>query len=437
MILVYTPRINNRIQYIAKTLLNDICGFDYKVTHSGEDFLNFKGARINYSDKDMPVSCIKIYPSGFLLEKGIREFVPDVEFKDNFPMLFPLKHDQGSCDMGYDLFASAFYMLSRYEEYLPFLEDRHGRFEADQSLAYQKGFLDLPVVDLAAMNLKVKLLEMFPFLESKKRNYSFLPTYDIDVAYAYKGKGIARNLLIILRDLITLNYKVLIDRFYVLWNLRRDPFDTYDFQLQLQKQYNLDPVYFFLCASFGPKDRGISVHSRAFSRLVKTIGDYARAGIHPSYASNFKGKLLKDEIDFLSGVLNRNIEKSRQHYLKLKMPVTYQNLLKANIKSDFSMGYASHTGFRAGTCSPFSFYDLSLESETKLRVYPITVMDGTLRDYMKLKPEDALRKVRKLIDITRQVNGLFVSLWHNDALSNHASWKGWREIYLEIVRYAK
>lgn len=437
MILVYTPKINNRIQYIAKTLLNDICGFDYKVTHSGEDFLNFKGARINYSDKDMPVSCIKIYPSGFLLEKGIHEFVPDVEFKDNFPMLFPFKQEDGNCDLGYDLFASAFYMLSRYEEYLPFLEDRHGRFEADQSLAYQKGFLDLPVVDMAAMALKSQLLELFPYLESKKRKYSFLPTYDIDIAYAYKGKGIARNVFIVFRDLITLNFQILAERFYVMWDLKQDPFDTYDFQLQLQKQYNLDPVYFFLCASFGPKDRGVSIHSRVFSRLVKTIGDYARAGIHPSYASHSKEKRLKYEIEFLSGVLNRNIEYSRQHYLKFKLPVTYQNLLKANIKSDYSMGYASHTGFRAGTCSPFSFYDLSLESETKLRVYPITIMDGTLRDYMKLKPEDALAKVKDLIDIIKQVDGLFVSLWHNDALGNQGNWKGWRDIYLEIVKYAK
>jgi len=437
MILVYTPKINNRIQYIAKTILNDICGFDYKVTHSGEDFLNFKGARINYSDKDMPVKCIKIFPSGFLLEKGIREFIPDVEFKDDYPMLFPFKQNEGNCDFGHDIFSAAFYMLSRYEEYLPFLEDRHGRFEADQSLAYQKGFLNLPVVDMAAMDLINKLLALFPFLERQKRNYAFLPTYDIDVAYAFKGKGIARNIFVFLRDIFTFNYKVLIERLSVLFDLKKDPFDTYDFHLQLQKEYKLDPVYFFLCASFGPKDRGISIHSRAFTKLVKTIGDYAKTGIHPSYASNFKEKRLKNEIDFLAGVLNRNIENSRQHYLKFKLPVTFQNLLKANIRADFSMGYASHPGFRAGTCYPFSFYDLSLESETKLRLYPITIMDGTLRDYMKLKPEDALIKVKKLIDIIRQVDGLFVTLWHNDALSNHGNWKGWRDIYIEIVKYAK
>ncbi|MFW5687381.1 MAG: polysaccharide deacetylase family protein [Bacteroidota bacterium] len=436
MILLFTPKINNRLQYIAKTILHTICGFDYKVTNSGEEFLNFKGARINYSDKEMPGQAMKINPHGFLFEKGVRDFVPETGTYGEYPVLFPKSDPQASCDLGFDIFSSSFYQLSRYEEYLPYLEDRHGRFEADQSLAYQKGFLELPLVDIHASILSSKLLEMFPFLEPQRRRFTFQPTYDIDTAYAHKGKGLARNTLLFARDVLTLDFSKLSQRLRVITNQEKDPFDTYDYQLHLQKKYKLNPVYFFLCAHFGPKDRNISIHSRTFQSLVKTIGDYARAGIHPSYASNFKEHKLPEETSFLSGLLHRPIQYSRQHFLKINLPKTYQQLLKINIRNDFSMGYASHTGFRAGTCTPFSFYDLSLETETRLKIYPLTLMDGTLKDYMKLKPSEALQRAKKLADRVKQVNGTFITLWHNDTLSEtNDQWKGWRNVYEEIIKY--
>ncbi len=435
MILFFTPKITNRIQYIVKTILHDICGFEYTVTNSGEDFLNFKGARINYSEKDMPVDCITIYPSGFLSAKGVKEFTPEVVNGEKFKKIFPLKKADSKCNMGFDIFSASFYLLSRYEEYLPFLDDRYGRFEADQSLAYQKGFIDQPIVDLWAMELKDLLLAVFPFLEARKREFSFIPTYDIDVAYAYKGKGITRNAVIIARDILTLEFATLKERLMVLSGQIPDPFDTYDYQLELQKKYNLDPVYFFHCGQFGPRDRTISVHSVVFQKLVKKIGDYARCGIHPSYLSNSSSERLAFEIEILSGLLHRSIECSRQHYLKVKFPDTYQQLIKYNISSDFTMGYASHTGFRAGTCSVFSFYDLSLESETRLKIYPLALMDGTLRDYMKLKPADAIEKVREIVSIVKELNGCLISLWHNDALSNSGNWKDWNMVYENLLEF--
>ena len=436
MILLFTPKINNRVHYISKTLLKDICGFDYSITNSTEDFLNYRGCRINYSDKDLPGTSLKIFPSGFLLEKGVKDLQPQFKIQNGVPLLFPNTRDDVRCDLGYDIFSSAFYQLSRYEEYLPFLEDRHGRFEADQSFSYQNGFLEKPVVDINAKELIQKLITLFPFVKSKERKFTFIPTYDIDVAYAYKAKGFARTILLFLKDILLFDRKNLLYRIAVLKGSKPDPFDTYELQLQLQRKYNLNPVYFFLCSRFGPKDRNISLHSPAFTSLVKTIGDYAETGIHPSYTSNHKPGRLEEEVNLLSEILNMPIEKSRQHFLKIELPNTYQQLIKHGIKKDFSMGFASHTGFRAGTCSPFFFYDLSMETETKLQVFPTQVMDGTLRDYMKLSPAEALKRIQKIIDEIKQVDGTFISLWHNDALNNKDAWKGWYDVYIQMIDYA-
>jgi hypothetical protein len=99
------------------------------------------------------------------------------------------------------------------------------------------------------------------------------------------------------------------------------------------------------------------------------------------------------------------------------------------IRNDYSMGYASTAGFRAGTTLPFKFYDLSLEKETDLMIHPFTVMDVTLNQYMGLGEKDALLRIVKLIHKIKDVNGIFTSLWHNESLCEQGNWKGWRSVF--------
>jgi hypothetical protein len=166
------------------------------------------------------------------------------------------------------------------------------------------------------------------------------------------------------------------------------------------------------------------------------LGDYARIGIHPSYGSNNNRPQLKKEIARLSKILNRDITDSRQHFLKLRLPETYRDLIDSDITDDYTMGYASYIGFRASICTPFNFYDLDMELETKLKVHPFAFMEGTLKYYMKIEPKQAMSMIKPLIDSVKNVNGTFISLWHNDSLNNKNQWKGWQQVYEEMVKYA-
>jgi hypothetical protein len=135
-------------------------------------------------------------------------------------------------------------------------------------------------------------------------------------------------------------------------------------------------------------------------------------------------------------VLHTEVTKSRQHFLKLTLPETYRNLIDLDITDDYTMGFASQVGFRASICSPFNFYDLDMELETKLKIHPFAVMEGTLKYYMNVQPEDAMQKIKPLIDQAKAVNGNFISLWHNDTLSDQKLWQGWRSVYEDMVKYA-
>lgn len=434
MILLFTPRITGRLKYITQFILREICGFDLHITTSAEDFLNFTGARINYAPNNLPSGGLHIAPSGFLLQKGIRDFVPEVEMVNETPVLFPNTKNQ-DCQLGFDLFAASFYLISRYEEYLPYLEDRIGRFEPDQSLAFREGFLQKPLVDIWALQLREILLRSYPFLKYQARRFRFIPTYDIDIAYAFKGRGFARNILGGLRDLAHLDFSNVNLRFKVLTGQTKDPYDTYDHILHLHRKFKLDAIIFFLAADYAPYDKNISVYSPWFFQLVKRLGDYADTGIHPSFSSNFSEKKLAFEINRLSVIMNKPIKYSRQHYLKLKIPETYTRLIHQNISADFSMGYASRPGFRAGTCTPYKFYNVLQELETPLTVFPFTIMDGTLRDYQKLNPQQAWDQLKSLIDEVKQVDGTYISLWHNESLCDCNRWKGWKGLYEQMLTY--
>ncbi len=431
MILIYCSKLSSRIKYTFGLFFEGLLGVEYKITHDSDEYFNYRGGRVNYSKSPFPVEEFYIEPSGFLNQQGINNFRPQIQFREGFPLIFPAGGTQ--CNMGFDPFSAAFYLVSRYEEYLPFKKDSFGRFEARESFAYQNGFLNKPVVNQYALLLKDALKRKFPFLEFPELHFSFFPSYDIDVAFAYKGRGLLRTLLGSFRSLSKLDFRKFSERFQVIAGTKTDPYDTYDYQLTLHKKYDLKAYYFFLSGEYGPMDKNVSFFSMVFQNLVKKIGDYASLGIHPSFASNFAPKKLSEEIMRLSGLLHRQITYSRQHYLMLEFPGTYKELIKNNITHDFTMGFASFPGFRAGIASPYFFYDLEQETMTNLKVFPFVVMDGTLCEYLQLSPGEAMDEIKNLMDEVEKVKGTFIPLWHNQSLCERDQWKGWRKVYEKML----
>ena len=135
----------------------------------------------------------------------------------------------------------------------------------------------------------------------------------------------------------------------------------------------------------------------------------------------------------LSKILKLEVERSRQHFLKLILPETYRNLINNDITHDYTMGYAEIPGFRASICTPFPFFDLDQDAQTNLIIHPFMVMDGTLHDYMKLSPQKAIATIIELINEVRKVGGTFIPLWHNQSLNEESDWKGWLEVYVKMV----
>jgi hypothetical protein len=433
MILIYSEKINNRLSYTCKVIFELILEKPFELTDELEKFEEYDGVKFNYSKvEDLPG--IQIWPSGLLAERGLKEQKIDYCKWGDLPALFPTSSE---LPVPFDLFSSAFYLITRYEEYLPHASDEYGRFKADLSIAYEYDFLHLPIIDLWAYKLRDLICSIYASAKFQERQYKFISTIDIDSAFAYRHKGLVRTLGGFAKDVSQLDLENFTARMRSLLGKDPDPFDTYEELQFLHDEFDIESIYFFLLADYGHNDKNVSVNSRPFQSLIKSIADHARVGIHPGFMSNYQPEKLPKEVSRLSQIVKREITVSRQHFLMLQLPKTYRKLIKLDIKEDYTMGFAQRVGFRAGTCTPFPFYDLDQDFTTKLMLYPFAAMDATLNFYMELTPDEAYQEICKLSNEVRKVNGTFISLWHNESLSDKWHWKGWKDLYQRMIMNAR
>lgn len=415
----YMPPQTPRLRYIVDFIFNKILGLDLLLISDEIDWLQSPIPKIWYGRLDIApktTALILAQHHPILTEKGWQSHI-----QPNF---------------GIDGLARAFFEISRYEEYNTQNRDIHGRFTGIQSNAFKNGYLQRPIVHEIAEDLKQKLRHRYGNIVFRTTNYTFLPTYDIDMAWRYAHKGFIRSVLASLRDGLHGDFTTLRQRIKVYQGRVGDPDFVFDYLEKLHRYYGLEPILFWLLGNYAQYDKNIHFKNTHFKNLILNIAKQYPVGIHPSYRSNENLNILKMEVARLQNMLSPTSLspiKSRQHFLKLTFPTTYRHLIAAGITDDYSMGYADQIGFRAGVAIPFNWYDVERDEVTNLKIHPFQVMDVTLQQYLKLSPTEATTAVKPLIEITKSIGGTFTTLWHNTSLSEMNEWKGWRVVYESIM----
>lgn len=427
MILFYSEKITPRIRYSAQLIFTRILKVDVVFTTNKKEFIQSERPKINYSGTRFSDE-IYLKPNGLLNSSGVEK--PEIlEVKYNGDTgFFPSSPDSL---LPFDIFASAFYLVTRFEEYAESRSDKYGRFQAENSILFKYGLLQKPVVNIWAGWLKDAVQAKYPLLVFSEKKFKFISTIDVDNAWAYRNKGFWRTAAAFCKSVVKGNFSEITTRIKVFTGKKPDPYGTYSY---LEKVFagNEEKVrFFFLLGDYGKFDKNISYQNKKLIRLIQKLSGKFEVGIHPSFAATgtTAGNRISEEKIRLEKITGKNILWSRNHYLRLKLPESYSDLLKAGISADFTMGYAEKPGFRAGICTPFYFYDLEKEKETGLLVVPFQVMDGTLKNYLNFSPEKAWSEVEKLMNHVKQVGGTFVGIWHNESVSDYGEWKGYRTVF--------
>jgi hypothetical protein len=414
-LLIYTEKISPRTEYIFDFVLLEFSGLGFKFTTDLEEFKQSGFPKINFSNQTISDG-IHLAPDGFLFDNGISEKVKFEELNE---------------------VGKIFFALSRYEEYLPNEKDQHDRISGKNKV------YKTPFVDEWILKFQLELKQKYPQLNFKKREFELVLTCDVDQAWKYKHKGFKRTYGGFLIDFVKFDFPGISTRIQTILGLKKDPFDTFDIFKELTLRPfdklrvtqhieshggHVEPqmIFFWLMADYGKFDKNNPVENLAFQNKIREISKWAECGIHPSYASNSNPEKIKMEIERLEKILGKKITKSRQHYIKLHFPKTYQMLIQNGIREDHSMGYADETGFRAGTCTPFFWYDLSKDEVRDLKIFPFCAMDVSMRNYMKLTIEESVQEIQRLKSEIQKVNGKMIVLFHNSNLNEE--WKGWGKV---------
>ena len=423
--ILYSTHITPRLRYIVDFFSGELFEEPIRLVNDRSRFIKSAEPKINYSGKEFGEEEFFIHNKSLLFEDYLRR--QEIEcFELNFHKAF----FQTDGDFPFDIFAASFYLLSRYEEYLPHKKDEYGRFPHTASLAFREKFLEIPLINVWLAEFSKALQHKFPQIRFRRPAFRFIPTYDIDIAYSYLYKGVWRNTGALARSILKGRFSDAIGRVNVLRGKKTDPFDVYEWLDSLHLYCRVKPVYFFLVAK-EPKgvDKNISPSKKGLKELVAYHSAGYGIGIHPSWQSGDKAELLKNEIGWLAGVSQKKIFRSRQHYIRMDLPETYRRLIDAGIEKDYSMGYGSINGFRASVASSFYWFDLEINEATGLQIFPFCFMDANSFFEQKLSPQAAMDELMHYYRRIRKLNGLMITIWHNHFLGSDRIFAGWRQVY--------
>ncbi len=353
----------------------------------------------------------------------------DTSTGEELPVLYgtpDIRVGQDRVTCGIDLFASAFFMLSRWEETVRPERDEHGRFPAIASTACQWGFLDRPVVNLYAETLWQMLLHLGYKGKRKEKKYRLVPTHDIDnVRYPASLKQFAGDII----------KRKSLREFRLRMKYRRDnPYEIYDRLMDLSEKRGVKSRFYFMAGDRHPFDNLYDMNDPLFLEMTRNIIERGHViGIHPGYKTWKEPDELLRQKERLERAISREVTEGRQHYLRFSVPETWRAWEAVRLKTDLTLGYADREGFRCGTGNAFPVFDVKQRKELKLHEQPLIVMDGTLKNYRNMTAEEGLKRLRFFRAICRKYGMPFTILFHN-TIGEPVTWPGWMEAYEEFLR---
>ncbi len=406
-LLIHSTVITSRLRYVSHLLFRDLMGLEIAFTKNPEEFTSASDLKLNYSHQSLDCD-LHIKPAKLLFEKRIS----DQEFslrQGDIPLLFA-----NDTELGFDPLAASFYIVSRYEEYLPHRTDEHGRYPARESYAAKHNFLDVPLVEHYA-----KLLARHLGIE-----WSSTPelevTFDIDQAFAFKHKGWLRSALGFGKQISRFDLQGANRRYRTLMDTERDPLDIYGRLMEMTTGLQNDPVFFLQVGENSAYDiNGPSYHA-GFQELALSLEQEASVGVHPSYYSSTDEARLQKEVTRLRKTTTHGLRRSRQHYIRFQWPSTFVKLEEAGITDEYSMGFPEANGFRAGISRPYRFYNLVRDEVSNLTIHPFAFMDmASMREANS--HEEIVEAALNMWERVKEVGGKMSTVWHLEALTGYGT----------------
>ncbi|KQR72078.1 hypothetical protein [Pedobacter sp. Leaf176] len=416
-IIIFSPLLTPRIKYIFNFILSAILKAEVEFTVNSTYFSQSEKVRVSYADK--PLSDELFFKNtALLLSNKVEELkLKTVPFGD-YHVPFPV---DGSL-LPFDVFAASFFILSRYEEYLH-KNKSEDIFTPKDSLQYKWKILERPIIDEWALLLKNMIRKKYPSFKFQEKTFHHQSTINFTLKPDVPS-GFFPKTKFIFSSVFDKRQQFLSSVFDEFTGIAVNHERTIN-ELSETNPKN-QPVYFI---NFPQDDKNrLNFKNSALFLKEKQIGLLRPYTINKEQSTMLKADLLK-----LGKIQDSAIDIRTQQLELLKLPTCYLHLLSAGIISDYSMGYSDKVGFRAGTCTPFNWYDLQLNKVTPIEVKSYSISDTAIH-YQPV--DDAIKTIKDIIDAVKLVDGYFYSSWKLKNLSENSKFKKWKAVFNEMIKYA-
>ena len=408
MLLIYTHKISNRLRYVTQQCIQNILKVDFELTTSVEDFIKHDGPKITYAKQPLQNEFfIESHP--LLFEKGVRAVDVTAGQWNDIPYFFGVGEKS---KIPFDLFAASFYLLSRYEELLFHVKNPKNEFKAELSVLHKLDALKTPLIDLWMHAFYESLRQQFDQIPERSFQLNYELSLNVVQAFKYSGRGLMRHLTESLGDIARFNLNAFKRRFSVWLGQIQDPYLIYDALIERLDNTPIKLRFFFEYSKYLFEDQNISRFRSSLNRLIKSVADYKTVALSISHLGLQDSKALERERLELTKQIHRPIWYALHSKLNLRMPHYFKRLIEAEVRDDFSMGYADKIGFRSGTSSTHFFYDLDVEMVQPLKVHPFVMTDFVFANRRAAK--EAFSDLRAIVDQTQNIGGSLRFVFSNE-----------------------
>jgi len=416
---------NERI-YALDVLFNQFLNIEYKAIISSnitEEYIINMENKKTLIIKDFFFSQ---YPKNleYLQKNAIPKHILYFQHPSLVEMDIPILFGKGKIDIDeetivahIDIFATLFFMLTRWEEYVNPIRDEHQRFPHTASVAYKEGFLNRPIVNEYIELFWNLLLKLGYEGKREEKKFSMLLTHDVDEIQRYPNfkkviKGMGGDVLY--RKSLSLPFKTFYDYLLVSAKRRKDPYDSFDEIMDISDSLDIESHFFFMSGGTTTRyDNRYSIENPRIKKIIEKIKKRGHfVGLHPSYNAYNNSKQFKMEKEALEKVNEAPITTGREHYLRFEVPTTWQLWEENGFEWCSNLAYAKSAGFRTGSCYPYKPFNILSQKKLTIIERPLIMMEVTFAEASKnIKKFDIM--VNYYLNTVKSYNGEFVLLWHN------------------------
>jgi hypothetical protein len=429
-------------EYIIRSILGDFLGLTYdliasegnidytiqfgpgKIIFKDDFFLHFKEPLTYRNINNIPETVSWLDPSPY--------------FNENLPVIFgdnTIREEGDQIFVGLDIFASSFFMLTRWEETVIDKKDIFNRCAESEMFVVRHNLFKRPIVNEYVSFLKSLLIHLNCNILSGIRKFEVCITHDVDYLFRFGslfslGKNLGGDLL--LRKSLRTAGRTILNYGRFKKGIIRDPFDTFDELMDLSEKYSLKSSFYFKPQLLNEYDATYSIQDERVKKIILNINQREHeVGIHPSFNTFNNPYLFRTEYNRLTSI-GIPVEGGRQHFLKYDLTETPRYWEEAGLKYDCGLGFSEGVGFRCGICWPFKMFDIKRRKILKLYQKPLCVMEVALTRW-EPAPEKLFADIQEILNQVKKHSGLFVLLWHNDSF-NRPEYENYREVYSNVLK---